>query len=288
MSVRDLAAARRGGPGAGPRAGMRRAGWHLALAASAAFLLAPTVLAVLASLKPAGDLYDANPLPLHPTLGSYRVAIADFPVFRLLADTIVVATGVMILQLVVATLAAYALVLLGARACRLALYAGTVAVLVPAQALIVPQFLLITHLGWQNTFPGLIVPQLAGCAVPLLLLRQQVREIPASLTEAATLDGANSWQALWHVVLPVMRPALTAVAILVFASTWNEYLWPLIATPGGSPGTIQAGLALFLNTEGASPGPLLAAATLATLPVLAAYACAARQVTNAFMHSGIE
>jgi multiple sugar transport system permease protein len=89
-------------------------------------------------------------------------------------------------------------------------------------------------------------------------------------------------------VLPVLRPALTAVAILVFASTWNEYLWPLIATPGGSPGTIQAGLALFLNTEGASPGPLLAAAALATLPVLAAYACAARQVTNAFMHSGIE
>jgi ABC-type glycerol-3-phosphate transport system permease component len=160
--------------------------------------------------------------------------------------------------------------------------------MVPAQALIIPQFLMLTHLGWQNTFPGLIVPQLAGCAVPLLLLRQQVRAIPPSLTEAATIDGANSWQALWHVVLPVMRPALAAVAILVFATTWNESLWPLIATPGGSPGTIQTGLALFLNTEGASPGPLLAAATLTTLPVLAAYACAARQITNAFMHSGIE
>jgi multiple sugar transport system permease protein len=85
-----------------------------------------------------------------------------------------------------------------------------------------------------------------------------------------------------------ITPALGAVAVLIFASTWNEYLWPLIATPGGSPGTIQTGLALFLNTEGASPGPLLAAAPLAALPVLAAYACAARQVTSAFMHSGIE
>ena len=264
-----------------------RAGWHLALAASAAFLLAPTVLAVLASLKPAADLYGANPLPLRPTLDNYRVAIADFPVFRLLADTIAVAAGAVILQLVVATLAAYALVERGGRAGRLTLAAGTIAVLVPAQALIIPQFLLITHLGWQDTFAGLIIPQLSGCAVPLLLLRQQVRAIPASLTEAATLDGANSWQTLWHVVLPVMRPALAAVAILVFASTWNEYLWPLIAAPAGSPGTIQTGLALFLNTEGASPGPLLAAATLATLPVLAAYGCAARQVTSAFMHSGI-
>jgi multiple sugar transport system permease protein len=280
MSARDATG--------GLRAGAGRIGWHLGLAATAAVLLAPTVLAVLASLKPANGLYDANPLPLHPTLGSYRVAIAGFPIARLLADTVAVAAGVMVLQLAVATLAAYALIRAGARTGRLVLSAGTVAVMVPAQALIIPQFLMLTHLGWQNTFPGLIVPQLAGCAVPLLLLRQQARAIPPSLTEAATIDGANSWQALWHVVLPVMRPALAAVAILVFATTWNEYLWPLIATPGGSPGTIQTGLALFLNTEGASPGPLLAAATLTTLPVLAAYACAARQITNAFMHSGIE
>ena len=284
MPARDYARDRR----PGLLAGLRRSGWHLALAASAAFLLAPTALAVLASLKPANDLYDANPLPLHATLGSYRVAVGDFPVFRLLGDTVLVAAGVVALQLAVATLAAYALVRVGDRAGRLTLTAGTVAVLVPAQALIIPQFLLISHLGWQDTFPGLIVPQLSGCAVPLLLLRQQVRAIPPGLAEAATLDGAGSWQALWYVVLPVMRPALAAVAILIFASTWNEYLWPLIATPGGAPGTIQTGLALFRNTEGASPGPLLAAATLATLPVLAAYACAARQVTNAFMHSGID
>lgn len=273
---------------AGERRGAGRAGWHLGLAASAALLLAPTALATLGSFKSAGDLYDANPLPLTPTLGSYRVAIGDFPVVRLLADTVMVAAGVMIAQLVVATLAAYALVRLSTRAGRLLLSAGTVAVLVPAQALIIPQFLMITHLGWQNTFAGLIVPQLSGCAVPLLLLRQQVRAIPPSLTEAAALDGANSWQTLWHVVLPVLRPALASVAILIFVSTWNEYLWPLIAAPGGSPGTIQTGLALFLNTEGASPGPLLAVATLATLPVLVVYACAARHIANAFMHSGIE
>jgi multiple sugar transport system permease protein len=273
---------------AGLRARVGLAGWHLGLAATAAFLLAPAVLAVLASLKPANDLYDANPLPVHPTLGSYRTAVAGFPVFRLLADTVAVAAGVTALQLVVATLAAFALIRVSVRAARLVLAAGTVAVLVPAQALIIPQFLLLTHLGWQNTFPGLIVPQLAGCAVPLLLLRQQARAIPPALTEAAALDGASSWQALWYVVLPVMRPALAAVAILIFATTWNEYLWPLIATPGGTPGTIQTGLALFRNTEGASPGPLLAAATLAALPVLAVYACAARQITNAFMHSGIE
>ncbi|HEX3714200.1 MAG TPA: carbohydrate ABC transporter permease [Trebonia sp.] len=269
------------------RAWWQRAGWHLGLAVTAALMLLPALLAVLASFKPANDLYDASPLPTSPTLGNYRTAIGEFPVARLLADTLAMAAGVVFLQLLVAVLAAYALVRFSTRAGRLLLTAGSVAVLVPAQALIIPQFLIITHLGWQNTFAGLIVPQLAGCGVPLLLLRNQAQAIPASLIEAAVLDGAGSWQTLWHVVLPVLRPALGAVAVLVFVNTWNEYLWPLIAAPGGSPGTIQDGLALFLNTEGASPGPLLAAATLATLPVLAAYMFTARRVTSAFMHSGI-
>jgi hypothetical protein len=154
-------------------------------------MLLPALLAVLASFKPANDLYDASPLPTSPTLGNYRTAIGEFPVARLLADTLAMAAGVVFLQLLVAVLAAYALVRFSTRAGRLLLTAGSVAVLVPAQALIIPQFLIITHLGWQNTFAGLIVPQLAGCGVPLLLLRNQAQAIPASLIEAAVLDGAE-------------------------------------------------------------------------------------------------
>jgi ABC-type glycerol-3-phosphate transport system permease component len=250
-------------------------------------LLAPAGLAVLASFKTANTLYDANPLPAQPTLANYRVAITEFPIGQLIGNTLLVAAGVMVLQLAVAGLGAYALVRFRTRIGRLVLLGGTAAILVPAQALLVPQFLMLSRLGGLNSYAGLIVPQLSGSGVALLLLRQHVRDIPASLVEAAVLDGASSWQALWHVVLPLLRPALAAVGILVFINTWNEYLWPLIATPGGSPGTIQTGLALFLNTEGANPGPLLAAATLSALPVLIGYLCAARQVTGAFMHSGI-
>jgi len=88
------------------------------------------------------------------------------------------------------------------------------------------------------------------------------------------------------VVLPLLRPAIGAVAILVFVNTWNEYLWPTLVAPQPQYGTIQTGLASLTNTEGSDPGPLLAAATLATLPVLAVYTLAARRVTDAFLHSG--
>ncbi|HEY3713847.1 MAG TPA: carbohydrate ABC transporter permease [Jatrophihabitantaceae bacterium] len=265
----------------------RRLRWHAGLAATAILLLAPVGIAVLASFKRPNDLYDADPLPLHPTLGNYRVSLGHFPLERLLVNTLVTSTGVMLLQLAVATLAGYAMVRFRGRLGRVLLLAGTVAVLIPGQALLVPQFVMITHLGWLNSYQGLIVPQLSGCAVALLLLRQHVAAIPDSLGEAALLDGANSWQALWHVVLPVLRPALAAVGILVFINTWNEYLWPLLAAPRLPHSTIQLGLALFGNTEGANPGPLLAASTLATLPVLLGYLFAARRVTDAFMHSGI-
>jgi ABC-type glycerol-3-phosphate transport system permease component len=272
----------------GRDAPLRRIGWHLGLLATASCLLVPAGLAVLGSFKPPATLYGDDPLPTRPTLANYRVALTDFPVGRLLGNTLITAAGVMILQLAVAMLAAYALARLHTRAARVLLAAGTVAVLVPAQALLVPQFLMISKLGWLNSFTGLIVPQLSGCAVALLLLHQQVRAIPPSLCEAAMLDGASSWQTLWRVVLPLMRSALASVGTLVFINTWNEYLWPLIATPGGSPGTIQTGLALFLNTEGANPGPLLAAATLSTVPVLAVYLFTAQRVTGAFMQSGLE
>jgi ABC-type glycerol-3-phosphate transport system permease component len=251
-------------------------------------LLTPAGLAVLGSFKAPNTLYDANPLPTRPTLANYRVAITQFPIGQLIGNTLIMAAGVMTLQLVVAGLAAHALARSRTRTGRVLLLGGTAAVLVPAQALIIPQFLMISHLGWLNTYTGLIVPQLSGCAVALLLLRRYVTEIPASLSEAAMIDGANSWQTLWHIVLPLLRPGLAAVGILVFINTWNEYLWPLIAAPGGSPGTIQTGLALFLNTEGANPGPLLAAAALSALPVGVGYLFTARRVTNAFLHSGIE
>lgn len=267
---------------------IRRGAWHAGLIFTGAVLLLPAVLAALASFKRPGDLYRSDPLPLRPTLGSYHVAFAQFPIVRLLANTLVTSLGVMVLQLAVAVLAGYALVRFDTRLGNLTLLAGTIAVVIPVQALLVPQFLMAAHLGWLNSDTALIVPQLSGSAVALLLLRRYLADIPRSLSEAAMLDGAGSWQILWRLVLPLLRPGLTAVGILVFVNTWNEYLWPLLAAPDIGHSTIQVGLAQFGNTEGANPGPLLAAATVTTAPALIGYALSARRLTSAFLHSGIQ
>jgi multiple sugar transport system permease protein len=262
-------------------------GRHVLLALVCLVLLFPALWALSGSFRTPAGLFGGNPLPWPATLANYRVATQQFPLLRLLLNSVVTAAGVTVGDVVVATLAAYALVRLRFRGSGLLLATVTVALLIPVQTLIIPQFLLVSRLHWLDTYPGLILPQLGGCTLAVLLLRQNLRSIPDDLFAAAQLDGANSLRTLWHVVLPLLWPALGAVAILTFVNTWNEYVWPLLAAPTPTHATIQIGLSLFTNTEAANPGPLLAAAILAMLPVVAVYLVAARRITAAFLHSGL-
>ncbi len=121
----------------------------------------------------------------------------------------------------------------------------------------------------------------------VLLIRQHLLDVPRSLINAAEVDGATSWETLWLVVVPQLRPAIGAVSILVFINTWNEYLWPTLIAPSAARTTIQTGLQIFSNQEGPSSGPLLAAAMITSVPVVVIYLMASRRITDAFLQSGL-
>jgi ABC-type glycerol-3-phosphate transport system permease component len=146
---------------------------------------------------------------------------------------------------------------------------------------------LAARLGWVDSYLGLIVPQIAACAFGVMLLRQHIQAIPASLVESAKLDGASHRQVLTLLVIPLLRPAISALAVLVFLSSWNEYLWPLLVASGSGNSTIQVGLALFQTQQGSEYGPMMAAATITTLPVLIVYLLNQRRVTDAFLRAGL-
>lgn len=265
---------------------MKRArGWHAVLAVAAGVVLFPLVWAVLTSLRPPNAIFDLGLSAIG--FDNYVDALTRFPIGRLLLNSLITAAGVTVLQLAVAVLAAYALVRIGVPGERWVLGLVGASLLVPAQALVIPQFLMVVDLGWRNTFVGLIVPQLAQCGLAVLLMREHVRALPPSLFAAAALDGARPAETLWHVVLPLLRPALAAVGILVFVGTWNEYLWPALVAPERDSTTIQLGLALFGNQEGGNYGPLLAASVLASVPVLAVYLTFSRRITAAFLQAGM-
>lgn len=265
---------------------MRRAwAWHAVLAVVAGIVLFPVVWAMLTSLRPPNAIFDVGVSAVG--VDNYVEALTRFPIARLLLNSLVTAAGVTVVQLVVAVLAAYALVRIGVPGQRWVLGLVGASLLVPAQALVIPQFLMVVGLGWRNTFAGLIVPQLAQCGLAVLLMREHLRALPPSVFSAAALDGARPLETLWHVVLPLLRPALAAVGILVFVGTWNEYLWPALVAPARDSTTIQLGLALFGNQEGGNYGPLLAASVLASVPVLVVYLLFSRRITAAFLQSGM-
>jgi multiple sugar transport system permease protein/sn-glycerol 3-phosphate transport system permease protein len=145
----------------------------------------------------------------------------------------------------------------------------------------------LAQLGWLKTMAALVVPQLAS-AFAVILLRQHMKAFPRELIEAAQIYGASNWRILWSLVVPNMRAPLATLGILLFISTWNEYFWPLLVIRRIESSVVQVGLQMFLSQEGDQWGPLMAAANIATLPVLAVYVALQRQVVDAFVRSGIK
>jgi multiple sugar transport system permease protein/sn-glycerol 3-phosphate transport system permease protein len=134
---------------------------------------------------------------------------------------------------------------------------------------------------------ALVIPQVAS-AFAVILLLQYMRGFPRELIDAARMDGASSWRILWGVIVPNLRAPLAALAILLFISAWNEYFWPLLVTRTIESSVIQVGLQMFLTQEGDQWGPLMAAASLASLPIVVLYIVLQRHVIDAFIRSGLK
>ena len=149
-----------------------------------------------------------------------------------------------------------------------------------------PNYVMLARLGLLNSVAGAIVPQLAS-AFAIVLLRQHLKAFPRELLEASRIDGNSSWTTLWKVIVPNLMPALAALEIILFVGAWNEYFWPLLVfhTPNS---VLQLGMSSLLNSESTNYGGLMAAAGLATLPVLLLYLVLQRRIVNAFVRSGLK
>jgi len=152
----------------------------------------------------------------------------------------------------------------------------------------VPTFLIVKQLGWVNTYLGLIVPGLAT-TFGTFLMRQFMFSIPSEYVDAARIDGASEPRIYWNIVLPMCRPALSALAIFSFTGSWNSFLWPLVIVNQDEMRTVPLGIVFYIG-EGRVPeyGQLLAVAVLATLPVLVLFAAMQREFIRGAAMSGLK
>jgi ABC-type glycerol-3-phosphate transport system permease component len=241
---------------------------------------------IVTSLRPPDEIYSALPWPAAPTLDNYRYTLSAIPVRTMLANTVVFSAAATVLQLLTALLAAYGFARWRFFGDRILFALVAMTWLVPFQVVMIPNYILVSQLGLVDTLAALILPNMAS-AFAILLLVQAMRSFPSEVIEAAQMDGASHWRVLWRIMVPNLRAPLAALAILLFISSWNEYFWPLLLTRSPDRTVIQIGLQMFLTEEGNQWGPLMAASTLACLPVLLLYAVLQRQVIDSFVKAGL-
>ena len=247
-------------------AGVLAAGWLVVVAVPLYFL-------VSASLRTRAGYLADPPLavPSDPTLESYT-SVLEGGFARYLLNTVVVTAVTVALVVLLALPAAYAVARSESRLVQRGFSMLLVGLAIPAQAVIIPVYLIITQLRLYDSLTAIILPTAAfAMPVALLVLTNSLRDVPRELYEAQEVDGATPGRMLFTLVLPLARPALVTVSVFTALSAWNGFLFPLVLTQSESTRVLTLGLWNFQGQFGTNVPALLAAVTLSVVPIFAIY-----------------
>lgn len=198
---------------------------------------------------------------------NYAQALERVPLLRYLLNSLFYVSVLIIFGLLVNSMAAYAFARLRFPF-RDFLFAVVVAlIIIPLESIFLPLYLLMDRFGWVNTYQALIIPFVAN-AFNIFLFRQFFLSFPTELEEAAKMDGASVWRTFFQLVVPLSKPAFATVAVLTFVLHWSDFLWPLMVTTDDAVRPIQVGLQFFFHQPPVQYGQVMAALTMATIPVV--------------------
>ncbi|MFI7453850.1 carbohydrate ABC transporter permease [Nonomuraea sp. NPDC049714] len=277
-----------------PRPRRRRRGrttWpiHVILIVAVVIMVVPFVWQILTLFKSAAEATRVPPtmLPESLGLGSFATFFTTVPFWSMFG----VSVGALVLrvggQLAVAALAGYAFARMRFRG-RDALFGVFIVMLmVPSQLFLIGQYGLIRDLGLLDTLPALAIPGLFS-AFGTFLMRQAFMTMPKGYEEAARLDGANTFQVFWYVMLPMARPMLAALAVLTGLYSWNDLLWPLIVSPSGENRPLPVGLAGLQGQFGTDYPTLMAGAFVCSIPLVIVFLLLQRQFFAGIANSGLK
>ena len=243
---------------------------------------------VSSSLKTLGETMQFPPtlLPGEPQWSNYDGAISSIPFGKYLLNSVIVTLAVLALQTVTVVPAAYAFSQHRFRGRGLLFGVTLVTMMVPAQLVFLPLFVLFAKMQMINTYWSLILP-FATSAFNIFMLRQTFNQMPAELIEAARLDGASEFKIIVHLFLPMAKATLVTCALLTFISTWNDYFWPLVLTTNDAVRTLPVGVASMRASEsGINYHLLMAANVLLCLPIMVVYLFANKHIIKAFSYIG--
>jgi multiple sugar transport system permease protein len=202
-------------------------------------------------------------------------------------NSVLVSAVVTMLTLLFASMAAFAFSKVRFRGREISYFLIAAGLIVPFQALIVPLFEELDAFGMVDTYWGIILPQVAA-PIAVLVFKRFFDGIPKELEESARLDGAGAFRIYWQIWMPLAKPAVAAVGIFTFVTSWNNFLWPFIITSARGLQTIPVGLATVQSFFGAQYAQIMALSLLGALPLLIAFILFQRQIVEGISSTGLK
>ena len=252
-------------------------------------IIFPLIYALFLSFMNQGEIFQYPPkiFPESFQLSNYKSVISSVPIFRFILNSFIVATTVTIGQIITASLAAYSFAFYEFKGKKFLFIAILSTMMIPGEAIIIANYLTMTSWQWLDSYRGLIVPYLTS-AMGIFLMRQFYMTIPKELREASVIDGCNSFQFLIRVVMPISKPAIGALGVYVFLSTWNQYMWPLLITNAPEKRTVQIGISMLQFAESQSYGVILAGIVMILLPSILIFILGQKQLIKGMTSGAVK
>jgi multiple sugar transport system permease protein len=259
------------------------------LIAFALLWLVPIAWAIDTALKPNAETTKAPPTWFidNPTLESFRTALASGDIWKWYMSSFITSAAVAAGAVVTASMAAYALSRLRFRHKNWVFGFVLAGIMIPPQVLIVPLFREFDSLHLLNTYWAVILPQVP-VAIAVFIFKQFFDGLPVELEEAARVDGASAWRIYRTIVMPLSRPAVSAVTIFTFVWSWNNLLWPLLVLTNPNLMTIQVGLATVQGSYGIRYADIMASSILGGLPLVLAFLLFQRNIVEGIAGTGLK
>ena len=264
---------------------------HFFLILCAVFILLPFVWMLLTSIRPASEVFTAgfNPIPSSFAGGTnYSEALTKSPLLQFMWNGVVVCIGILVVQLLFAIPAGYALAKLSFRAQPLIFGLVLFGLTVPIQVTALPIYIALANLNLLNTYFAIMLPFFLS-VFGIFLLRQFFKSFPQEIIHAARLDGFTELEIIIRIITPSAIPAIAAFAVFSVTSHWNDLYWPLIVTTSPDHATPPLGMMIFRDQEtGSNYGALMAGAAIITAPLIVAFLFAQRQFVRGITMTGVK
>jgi len=250
-------------------------------------MVMPIVFMMSTSFKWPHEIYNLMIIPDDPTIENYTYVLEDGRFYKWFFNSLVIATITTVSAVIFDSLVGYTLCKFRFRGRMVVFVAILSTLMIPTEMLVIPWYLMAKDFGWLNSYWGIMFPGIMT-AFGTFLMKQFFESVPDDFLEAARIDGLNEFQIWWTVAMPLVTPAISALAIFVFLGNWTAFIWPLIVTNDPNLYTLPVGLTTFSVEQSVEWELIMTGAALATIPTLIVFLVFQRYIIRGVVMTGLK